>query len=157
MKDEALNQRDTELQERQKLFESLESKEADLATKIQKLMSIEKDFFTNRVTQISSRYSSEMEVLEKILCKLLTFIISFKDDMDRCRMELISSNVSTNLNTMITKASEVNNLVNTTIKTLSEENLLIKDDDSKNNILDMTPSSPTSHNSQLPIVVSFFL
>jgi len=94
VKEEALNALEEELKVRREQFKQLEARESDLQSKIERHLAIEKDFFTNRVSQISARHVAEMEQLEKCVIKLLQFVSIFKHELDRFKDRAVTNHLN---------------------------------------------------------------
>lgn len=110
LKEESLNALEEELKVRREEFRQLEEREVELQHKIERHMAIEKDFFTNRVSQISARHASEMEQLEKSIIKLLQFVSIFKHELDRFKDRAVTNHLNkTNpVDNIIAKVTEAN-------------------------------------------------
>jgi hypothetical protein len=121
LKEEALNQLEEELKVRKEQFKQLEVREVELQSKVERHMAIEKDFFTNRVNQISARHVAEMEQLEKCVLKLLQFVSVFKYELDRFKDRAVTNhlNKTSAVTNTITKVTEANVTANDLATTAS--------------------------------------
>ena len=91
LKEESLCILEEQLKVRTEQFRQLEAREEELQQKVERHLAIEKDFFTNRVSQITARHVNEMEQLEKCMIKVLQFISIFRFELDRCKKRMLEN------------------------------------------------------------------
>ena len=140
-KQEALLLLEADLKLKEGAMKLLDSKELELQSKIEKHLAVEKDFYTNRVHQITARHSTEMDILEKIVIKILQCVSNFKLDLDKYRSDLVQNNITQNLSSMIAKTSELTSYSNTLSVAVAR---------------DLDSVSYSYENSIVPITVSVF-
>jgi len=93
-KEESLSALEEQLKNRKEQLKMLEQREEELQQRIEKHLCIEKDFFGHRVLQITNRYSSDMDYLEKQITKLIQLSIALKCELDKTKLELCQVNGS---------------------------------------------------------------